>query len=179
MITRGIASWARVTTPDQKYNCWNITLEVSKEEAEKLKAVGLKVKVEEKDDALVRTWRCSRYQKKRGKGGGTNPAPTVVDSQLNTFTGLIGNGSEVLVMHKPYSWNNEFGKGVGSDLQGVQIINLVEYVPEDDGEDVSVPDSASSDEGFSVIPTGFAVTDEEPKAPSAKEETKKTDDFDF
>lgn len=172
MRTRGIAKWAKVQSPDTKYNCWSIVLEVDKEEAARLKAAGLKVKVEEVDDALVRTWKCTRYVKKRGKknGGGQNPPPQVLDAALNPFTGLIGNGSEVIVLHKPYAWNNDFGSGVGSDFQGVQVLSLVEYVSE--GEEEGVPVTDDDGEGFEVVVGGF-VAGEEEEAPAPAPAKKK------
>jgi hypothetical protein len=173
MITKGLAWWAKVKEPDSKYNNWSIVLRVSKEEAEKLKAVGLRVKMDEDDDGnIIRTWKCSRYVAKRGKqkGKGNNPAPTVVDAELNTFEGYIGNGSEVKVLHKPYQWNNSWGQGVGSDLQGVQILSLVEYVPEG-GE--ATPAAIDDDgEGFSVEAGGFVAEKTE------KEKKESVGDFD-
>ena len=162
MITKGKVTWDSVTTPDNKYNCWSITIEVTKEEADKLKAVGLSPKLTEKDDKIIRTWKCSRYQTKRGKGGGgKNPAPQVVDAELNPFSNPIGKGSEVVIQHRPYPWDNSHGKGVGSDLQGVQIVSYVEpEVREEDGEAAPAIDDG---EGFSVVAGGFVAEKKEKK----------------
>lgn len=176
MKTKGKAYWAKVNTLDTKYNQWNILLHVDKEEAAKLKAVGLKVKVEEKDDELVRSVRFARYLKKRGTKGGQNPKPVVVDAELNEFTGLIGNGSEVIVLHKPYKWNNDFGSGVGSDLQGVQIVNLIPYESESTGSDNGDIPTDDSDEGFEKVEGFVAGKDKaeiQEKIEEKKEEVEK------
>ena len=162
MLTKGKVTWDSVTTPDSKYNCWTITVEVTKEEADKLKAVGLSPKVIEKDDQFIRTWKCTRKFFKRGKGGGgKNPAPQVVDAELNPFSDPIGKGSEVVIQHRPYPWDNSHGKGIGSDLQGVQILSYVEpEAKEGDGEAAPVIDDG---EGFSVVAGGFVAEKKEKK----------------
>ena len=184
MLTKGIVTWDSVTTPDSKYNCWSITIEVSKEEADKLKAVGLSPKLKEVDDALIRTWKCSRYQVKRGKGGGgKNPAPVVVDAELNPFSSPLGKGSEVVIQHRPYPWDNKHGKGVGSDLQGVQVVNYVE--PEiSESEDGIASPVIDDGEGFGVVAGGFVAPKQKAKKKEEEEvfvpdETKEEDELDF
>ena len=45
---------------------------------------------------------------------------------------IVGNGSRVKVMYKPYEWNFKGKKGVGLDLQAVQVLDLIEYTPKED-----------------------------------------------
>ena len=155
MKTRGIAKWVNVTKLDTKYEPqWNLLVEVDKEEYAKLKGVGLSPKLTEDDEGnIIRSIRFSRRLKRKGKKGGQNPPPTVVDAALEPYDGEIGNGSEVVVLHRPFPWNNEHGKGVSSDLQGVQILSLVEYVPEEGDEDEEVIEDDG--EGFEVMGEGL------------------------
>ena len=89
MKTRGLGYWVKVTEIDTTYEPqWNLQLEVTKEEADKLKAVGLKPKMSEDDEGNIkRTIRFSRRVKKRGKKSGTNQQPTVVDAALQPYDG--------------------------------------------------------------------------------------------
>lgn len=154
MKTRGKALWAKVHQPDTRWEPqWNITLELSKEEALKLKAEGLRVKETiDKDDNIVRTFKFVRRVKRRDGSGKHNAKPTVVDAALNPFTEIIGNGSDVIVLHRPYTWSNDKGKGKGTDLCGVQIVELVPFVREE-SEGSSEP--AEEMEGFEVIGEGI------------------------
>ena len=44
-------------------------------------------------------------------------------------------------MYKPYEWNFKGKKGMGLDLQAVQVIDLIEYTPK---EDFDVENSSNS-----------------------------------
>ena len=66
--------------------------------------------------------------------------PRLIDAKKNDISGtLIGNGSIVKVAYYPYKWNYSLGNternGVKGILQGVQVIDLVEYVPKDGFEE--------------------------------------------
>ena len=174
MKTRGIIKWPKLVEPDTTFEAqWNCQLEIDKEEATKLKAVGLSVKTDEDDDGnIVRSSRFSRKLKRKGKAGGVNPPPQVVDSQGNPMDGLIiGNGSEVIVHHKPFKWDNKFGSGTSTDLRAVQVVNLVEYTPEGGGDNAIDDDD---DDSFEVIEGGF-VASGSPK----KEEKESVGELDF
>ena len=54
---------------------------------------------------------------------------TLVDGAKNPLDKIVGNGSKVKVMYKPYEWNFKGKKGMGLDLQAVQVIDLIEYTP--------------------------------------------------
>lgn len=169
MKTRGEVAWSSVTRLDTKFNQWRILLNITKEEGKKLEAVGLKpkkrvIETEDGEDRVVLQIAFSRYLHRKGTGGGTNKPPQVVDSQTNAFTGGIGAGTDCIVKHKPYTWNNKFGKGTSSDLQGVQIIKLVPFDLPDEVED-------DDDDGFDIIEEGF-VADSGDESPQVSEEPK-------
>ena len=64
--------------------------------------------------------------------GDKNTQPQLVDGAKNPLDKIVGNGSKVKVMYKPYEWNFKGKKGMGLDLQAVQVMDLVEYTPRED-----------------------------------------------
>lgn len=129
MKTKGVASWAYLKQPDTKWDnhMWCITLELSQEEAAQLRAAGLVVKDHfDKDGNKIKTtYKFRRYIIKRDGTGRKNKKPLIVDPAKKPFTGIVGNGSIVNVIHKPYM-SKKFKK-VGTDLVAVQVIKLVPY----------------------------------------------------
>lgn len=152
MKVRGIAMWASVQTPNTTFDpVYSIDLIVDEDKADKLKELGLKVKKTE--DGLV-----CKFKRKQFRFDGTeNAKPVIVDAKKEPFNGLIGNGSEVIVQFSTYEWTNKFGSGIASDLQGVQIVNLVSYKAAD-GEEFDVIDEDDEEE-----------IGAKPKAPKADE----------
>lgn len=131
-LCRGKAFWSFTKNPDVKYEpVWRITVQMEDSEAQKLKEFG--VKVRRNDDGIF------EYKFKRNvtnrKTGGQNPPPRVVDAQKEPFDQIIGNGSKVVVQYKPFEWKNSFGKGVGLDLQAVQVIEHIPYAGGDGSAD--------------------------------------------
>lgn len=125
---KGLANWCYLTALDTKFDpCWRVELHVTKEEAEKLKAVGIKPTLLDTDSDYKYSVNIKRHETRK-KTGGKNQAPRVVDSSLQPFTEIIGNGSEVVVQYGPYNWEFKGKKGVSMDLQAVQVLNLVKYV---------------------------------------------------
>ena len=59
----------------------------------------------------------------------------------NPLDKIVGNGSKVKVMYKPYEWNFKGKKGMGLDLQAVQVIDLIEYTPREDFDAVETSSS--------------------------------------
>ena len=127
MKTQGIAFYAYTNQPDTKFDpCWRVNLQVTDEEATKMKEVGLNVK---RNDDGVYEYKFKRNVAKK-KGAlvvGENPAPRVVDSNKEQFVGIIGNGSLVNVQWSPYNWEFKGKKGVSADLVAVQVLNLIPY----------------------------------------------------
>lgn len=139
MKTRGLAKYAFVNHLDKKYEQWKITLVLDPKEVKKLKAAGLKPKkvIDEETDEITTEITFNRYLKRK-KSDTLNKKPKVLDAALNPYDGMIGNGSEVIVVHKPFSWTFKGKEGMSSDLCTVQVIKLVEYegkVEEDDPDD--------------------------------------------
>lgn len=158
MKTKGIATWVYVNHLDTKYGEWKCTLEIDKTEAAKLRAVGLGKKiikdVDDDTDVVTLYFKFVRNELNK-KTGKPNPKPDCVDAGLKPYDGAVGNGSEVIVKHKPYVWENtKYGTGTNTDFQALQVINLVEYIPEKtllEGDD---------DEGFEVVGDGLGDDDE-------------------
>jgi hypothetical protein len=130
--------WARVTQPDPTYHCWNVDVLVNKEQAQEFKKLlddfwagtGEKSKgrlpkptVDEDRGGYVIKMR--RNVKKAN--GEDNPAPKLVDASNTPMDCLVGNDSVGNVQFGFYMWSNKFGKGVGVDLKGVQVTELVPY----------------------------------------------------
>lgn len=123
MIITGTASWAHILTPDDRFPPakYSINVLVSEEEADKIKAVGLKVKAV--DGGF-------EFKAKRNvlKADGTEAGrPNLVDASNKPFEAEVGNGSVVRIQVRPYDYNNNFGSGTSADFEGVQVLDLVEY----------------------------------------------------
>jgi hypothetical protein len=131
-------SWASVQKPNIQFEpCWEIKVHLNKEQASKLQAEakalnpkGIKIK-QEGDEFTF------RFKRKVEKADGTeNKAPVVcgpggIDDK---FTRLIGNGSICNVQYLLIAYDNKkFGKGITTDLKGVQVLEHVPY-GEADGE---------------------------------------------
>jgi len=123
MLVKGIANWAHVQKPDDRFPPakYSITLLVEDDVAQELREAGLKVK-KDGDNNVFKVKR--NVLKVTGEEAGK---PNVVDADANPFNEEIGNGSLVLVQIRPYQYNNSFGSGMSADLEGVQVIELVEY----------------------------------------------------
>ncbi len=127
-IAHGKSLWANVTTPQTRYipHNYSITLLVDEETASSFEEEGYKVR--DTDDGKVVVMK-RRYERNDGT---VNPVPICVDKDKEPFTDRIGNGSDVVVQYRGYS--NKFGQFL--ELQGVQVLDLVEYEPlPDDGEE--------------------------------------------
>ena len=61
------------------------------------------------------------------KGGGTNPAPKLLDKDKQPLDATVGNGSRVRVQYRAWETTNSYGSFKGLDLQGMQVLELVEY----------------------------------------------------
>lgn len=126
MIVTGIANWAKVGKDnfDARFNKWTLDLTMDKTNAEILKGAGLKPKEVAKGEFLFK-FKKDRLRKKDN----TEKVPPIVrDAKNQNFDGYIGNGSLVRVQFTviPYT---KFGGGITHELQGVQVLKLVEYNP--------------------------------------------------
>jgi hypothetical protein len=148
-VISGTAYWASIVAPNTTFDSdgvWSIDVcNLDKENLAIVKEDGLDVKNkgDERGD-FVTIKRKVRNQ----KTGELNRAPTLVDAQKRTMMGTaVGNGSTVNVRYRAYPW--EFGgrKGISGHLLGVQVMDLVPYASEADGED------------FEVVADGFSAED--------------------
>lgn len=146
MKVKGIAYWASIQSPNMRFTPqYQIDLAISDKSAETLKDLGAKIK--DKDYGKV-----VAFKRKVTKKDET-PAekPYLIDKDGNPLNSLIGNGSEVIVEFGRYEWSNTFGSGIGFDLRGVQVLELVPYNEEDDtiiGEDDPSPKKPKTNNDF-------------------------------
>jgi len=141
MKIRGKALWASVLAPNTKFEpVYCIDLVIEDSQVKGAKAAGLKVKNTEDGNVI-------RFRRSVTRvSGEINKPPVCVDASRNPQTDLIGNGSDVNVQFSVFEWSNKFGSGTGVDLQGVQVLTLVEYV----GGDGSEFDDESGEEQVAV-----------------------------
>ena len=148
-VISGEAYWASIVAPNTTFDSdgvWSIDVcNLDKKNLGIVNKDGLTVKNKGDDRGdFVTIKRKVRNQ----KSGELNRAPTLVDAQkramLNT---AVGNGSVVNVKYNPYEW--EFGgrKGIGANLNAIQVVDLVPYSSDSDGED------------FEVVADGFSTED--------------------
>ncbi len=124
---KGKCKWAKVFKPDQKYQKYSIDLCPDVDSRKVIDGLGLKsgFKADASGDEYI-TFRRDPDQTifvgkdTRGPAGG----PKVLGVDPNTD---IGNGSDVTLRVAVYSYDNKFGKGVGSRLEVVNVTNLVPY----------------------------------------------------
>ena len=146
MKLQGKAMWASVQTPNTTFDpVYQIDLIIDPKDVPTVKKLGLSVKKTEDGDVV--RFRRAQFR----KDGSENRRPVVVDKNNLPLTDLIGNGSLVNVQFSTFEWNNKFGSGISSDLQGVQVLELIEFGAKDgdefapvDGDD-SVPTSAKQE----------------------------------
>ena len=147
-LISGKAYWASITAPNTTFEpCWTIDVTLDEENYEKVIADGVPVKNKSDDRGNFVTVK----RKVDGKHG-PNTAPELVDAQRQPmFNTLIGNGSDVNVLYRPYDWTHKQKSGRSADLQKVQVVNLIAY-ESDDSED------------FEVLESGYTSDDDIPFA---------------
>ena len=133
-IIEGTAYWASLTRPNEKFEpMWTIDLSVDEKSANELKEQGIKVGETTVDETTIPN--IVKFKRKCSKANGDkNTQPTLVDGAKQPLDKIVGNGSKVKVMYRPYDWNFKGKKGKGLDLQAVQVMDLVEYTPKEDFE---------------------------------------------
>ena len=133
----GKAYWASVTRPNTTFDpVYQIDLSVDEDTAKSFKDSGVSVKTDDRGNIV-------KFKRKVSRADGTkNPMPRLVDSAKNPIDVLVGNGSKVKVLYKPFDWKFAGKSGTSLDLQAVQVIELVPY-----GEDFDVSDGGYVAEG--------------------------------
>lgn len=147
MVINGVAYWAAIQVPNTKFEpCYCIDLEVDAATSTKLQEAGLKAKMVDGK---------ARFKFKRNvtnkKSGSINPKPAQLDANGVPSTVAIGNGSLVAVQIHIRDWKFGGKSGVTADLQGVKVLELVEYnnKPADGAELGAVAPPLTDDELFS------------------------------
>ena len=123
----GVAAFSRLKNLDPEFNNWNITIYPDKKsKTAYVKAGGEGAfKTDEKGDKLT----LRRYPVlKKSDGETVDLGPPYVKYNGQDFTQIIGNGSTVEVEIQPYPYKKN-GGGIGMRLVGVNVKELVEYVP--------------------------------------------------
>ena len=158
-VILGEVEWASIQAPNTKFEpCWTIDVLIDAKQAKayvaeskKVNSAGAKPKKEADGRYRIKIAR----DVSRSKGDGDNPAPVVRDKRNRNMTALVGNGSICKVQYRFYEWKNSYGTGVGADLKGVQVLELVEY-GEPDGDEFADEDSDNefdNEEGTEDTPT--------------------------
>ena len=130
-IISGDAYWAHVITPNTKFNPdgeWSIevcNLDDTNKKIAKSDGLTIKNKGDERGDFVT------LKQYARTKDGTFRPM-SVKDAQRNLFPNdkRVGNGSKINASYYPKVYT-QYGGGVKGYLQGVQVVNLVEYNTDD------------------------------------------------
>ena len=140
-IVEGTAYWASITRPNEKFEpMWRIDLAVDDATASEFQKQGFSVGETTINDETIKN--IIKFKRKVSKANGDkNQQPQLVDAEKKPLDKIVGNGSKVKVMYKSYDWNYKGKTGKGLDLQAVQVLDLVEYTP---NEDFTV-EGASSD----------------------------------
>jgi hypothetical protein len=112
----GIAKWAKIFKPDDKYHNYSVNLALDADSQKRFDQSGLRLrpKKDEQDGITYVRFR-------RGEEDGP---PIVVDSKGDKSTNLIGNGSKVTVRVEVYD-TKTFGKG--HRLMAVRVDDLIPY----------------------------------------------------
>jgi len=123
----GVAKWAMLFKPDEKYDVYKITLYPDKTSLKAYVKNGHQGVIKEDEDGKHVTFRRKVSLLTKKKEVWELGPPKVVDAEGNKFTELVGNGSEVEVVVEVY----DTVKGLGTRLNEVRVLNHVPYTPAD------------------------------------------------
>jgi hypothetical protein len=144
-IVEGTAYWASITRPNEKFEpMWRIDLAVDDATASEFQKQGFSIGETTINDETIKN--IIKFKRKVSKANGDkNQQPQLVDAEKKPLDKIVGNGSKVKVMYKSYDWNYKGKTGKGLDLQAVQVLDLVEYTP---NEDFTVEGTSSNGESI-------------------------------
>jgi len=137
----GIASWAKVYETNRDMNtdfhgeggAYTVDVQLEKEELDKLTKSGSRLKPKLGDDGISIRFKRKHIHPSIPEFGGP---PKVVGPDKEPIDCLIGNGSKVKVYVSVY--DTKLGKG--TRLEGMQVVDLVEYESEGgEGGGVKLP----------------------------------------
>lgn len=132
----GIAKWAKVYKPDDKYQNFSLDLYLDKPSWAVFEESGLGLTPKEDDDGKFIKLRRPVSKVIKGELVKFGP-PAVFDKDKKEITDLIGNGSRVTVKVAVF----DTVKGKGHRMEAVRVDELVKY-------------AGNSDPGFPEIPAG-------------------------
>ncbi len=123
---KGKCKWAKVWKPDNKYAKFSIDICPDAESKEVIKSLGIKngFKADPSGDEYITFRRDPSHTIFRGEERVPAGKPDVLGVDPDTD---IGNGSDVTIRIAVYSYDNKFGKGVGTRLEKVKVDNLVKF----------------------------------------------------
>ena len=137
----GIANWAKVYETNRDMNtdfhgeggAYTVDVQLEKEELDKLTKSGSRLKPKLGDDGISIRFKRKHIHPSIPEFGGP---PKVVGPDKEPIDCLIGNGSKVKVYVSVY--DTKLGKG--TRLEGMQVVDLVEYESEGgEGGGVKLP----------------------------------------
>ena len=144
--------WASIIEPNTKFEPrWEIEAELNDEQAAMFADAGVRLK-EDDGIKLIRFKRNVQGKKKDGTGMYDLEPPRVVDGNKKPFASLVGNGSLVNIAYELREWNVAGNSGVKPALNGVQVIELVEFSGakadefEEEGDTTTIEDTFEATE---------------------------------
>ena len=151
-VISGTAYWASIIAPNTTFDSdgvWSIDVcNLDKKNLDIVKKDGLTVKNKGDDRGDFVT---AKRKVRNQKSGELNRAPTLVDAQKRAMMNTaVGNGSVVNVKYNPYEWEFAGRKGIGANLNAIQVVDLVPYSPADLENEL---------EDFEVVSNGFSTED--------------------
>lgn len=157
----GDAKWAKVLTPDEKYDNYALDLFMDGKSFELFKKSGLQLKIKENEDGKYVSLR--RPTKKLIKGDLVDfGPPPMVDALGRPFAELVGNGSKVAVEVAVYDTQ----KGKGHRMEKVHVLEHVPYGgrmedAHDDEEEAEAPGKNIADVKEEYLPKKGRIIDDE------------------
>ena len=134
---KGKAMYAYITSPNIRWNPphkYEITVLTDDETATRLEDIGIQqTRTKQGQPRFDQPAFVFKKNSVKSTDNTPLPRPKLIDADGNALDTIIGNGSDVVVKVKPYSFNG----GTYGELVAVKVENLVEYgeVPEDDNEE--------------------------------------------
>lgn len=134
---QGKAKWAKLVTPDTKYNCWSVVVYPNEDSMKILNELketkgetsGILNPIKKDEDGYNITLK-RPIQKLMG-GKVTSFAPPIVleaDGENPLRNALVGNGSDITCKVQVYNYNKPTGgKGTAIRLESVRVDNLVPF----------------------------------------------------
>ena len=145
-VISGTAYWASITLPNTTFDVDGVyTIDICQLD-DKNKDIVVQDNLEIKNIGDERGDFITAKMKVRRKNGGVNAPPNVVDSKLNPITEtLVGNGSKVNVSYRPFDWTFGNRSGVSAGLNSVQVMDLIEYKPNDSISEFTIEEGYTND----------------------------------